>query len=282
LSISFNEPLITFDPPRSSSPEYFTPQSSVGSVQTLESSTELPPILIKDNFLPKVYPDLSEIFAIKMSSPSKRRSPSPLNGSATPSRDTTPNPPITPHTVEFSPSKLAAALEKANITGYRDQSTLQSSTETLANPLWKKHQVEELKHPPATLGAIPKGTRTQGQSEPFKNPNFQKPDDAKDKMLEEAHKATQLLIQQNTELRNNIIMKRLQCDKMALKQRESPQKTTPFPSPTPPLTPREITPIKLDPPRIPIPGGGKSSSLIAFTPPKLSSAPVSLSCICKP
>ena len=68
---------------------------------------------------------------------------------------------------------------------------------------------------------------------------------------------------------------RLQCDEMALKQRESPQKTTPFPSPTPPLTPREITPI--DPPRIPISGGGKSSSLIAFTPPKLSSAPVSLS-----
>jgi hypothetical protein len=280
LSISFNEPLITFDPPRSSSPEYFTPQSSIGSVQTLESSTELPPILIKDNSLPRVYPDLSDIFEIKMSSPSKRRTPSPLkrsHGSATPSRDTTPNPPITPHTVEFSPSKLAAALEKANITGYRDQSTLQSSTETLANPLWKQHQVEELKHPPSTLGAIPKGTRTQRQSDPLAKPNFYKPDDAKDRMLEEAHKATQLLIQQNTELRNNIIMMRLQCDELALKQRESPQKTTPFPSPTPPLTPREITPIQLDPPRIPIPGGGKSSSLIAFTPPKLSSAPVSTS-----
>ena len=278
LSVSFNEPLITFDPPRSSSPEYFTPQSSVSSAQTLEKSTELPPILFKDNFLPRVYPDLSDIFEIKMSSPSKRRSPSPLkrtHGSTTPSRDTTPNPPITHHTVEFSPSKLAAALEKANIMGYRDQTTLHSSTETLANPLWKQHQVEELKPPPNPLGAIPKGTRTQGQSEPFKNPNLQKPDDAKDKMLEEAHKATQLLIQQNTELRNNIIMMRLQCDEMALKQRESPQKTTPFPSPTPPLTPREITPI--DPPRIPISGGGKSSSLIAFTPPKLSSAPVSLS-----
>jgi hypothetical protein len=94
-------------------------------------------------------------------------------------------------------------------------------------------------------------------------------------MLEEAHKATQLLIQQKTELRNNIIMMRLQCDEMALRQKGSPQKTTPFPSPTPPLTPRQSSPIRFDPPVISNPNCGKSSSLIAFTPPKLPSAPLS-------
>jgi hypothetical protein len=172
LSISFNESLISFNPQRTSSPEFFTPQSSIGSVLTLENSAELPPILLaEDPPLPRVYPDLSDIFEIKMSSPSKRSSPSPMkrtHGSTSPSRATTPKAPPSQNTIEFSPSKLAAALEAtleaANLTTYRDQTTMQSSTETIANPFWKKHQAEESNPSPATLGAIPKGTRTQGNS----------------------------------------------------------------------------------------------------------------------
>ena len=288
LSVSFNEKPSVFDPPRCSSPEFFTPQGSIEHSSTSKSS-ELEPLLIKQETLPIVYTELKDIF--EMSSPIKRKTPSPAKrsheskdqGPLTPNKinyyQTSPTNKIQTQiasqikntTIEFSPSKLAHKLQVTNEMAYRNPQT-QTSTDTVntehlvprnlfgtpsPNDSPPKYD-NTLRYPPhqdpyhtppmaplnaafVNTGAIPKNIQ----------PNLRFPsqiNNDKDKMLEEANNAAQSLIQQNSELRNNMMMLRLQYDSLMLKHKqspvESPKKSSPFPTPSPPKTP-QFQPAKI-------------------------------------
>ena len=302
LSISFNDKQSVFDPPRCSSPEFFTPPASIENSSIVKSS-ELPPLLIQQNIPPRVYPDLKDIF--NMSSPSKRSSPSPLKRShgGTDPNVITPNkihffqegPPKLQSlakaaiqtnndnknsTIEFSPSRLANAMQAYDT--YRNPNINQISTDTV-NTVKSEHliprnlfgtpspgdsppkYINNTAYPPSNNGAIPKGTppmaainnigfANTGAIPKGTHPDYNNPinqGDAKDNMILEANKAAQLLIQQNTELRNNMIMLRLQYDSLMLKHKQSPietpKKTTPFPTPSPPASPK---PLVFSPPKL--------------------------------
>ena len=312
LSISFNNQISGFTPPRCSSPEFFTPQTSIEDKTPIEdktttieatnidNSSEFPPVLLK-TILPRVYPDLTDIFT--MSSPSKRpHSSSPHKPSAPPrnlfgddktfqfspsklggtNRPKTASPTCN-QTIEFSPSKLASAVRAAAFTEYRDQTLNRESTDTILGQNTNEYRLFDTPTPTSSplrsqnfreiwsnTGAIPKGTPPEIKNTgaiPKGTPPENKITDDKDRIIAEAQKATQLLIQQNTDLRNSVVLLRQQMDNLVIMQNQlvanSPQKSNPFPTPSPPKTP------PLSPPKSPV----FNFPIIPQSPPKFPSPP---------
>lgn len=286
LSISFNDNnrlQTTFTPPRSSSPQFFDPP-----LENKELEDSYQPILFKNHTLPKVYPDLSDIFQMSsqkhtpekrpmLSAPKRPHSSSPVERY----NKRTPSPPQNNSTIEFAPSKLSKAIDeeiaKSNFGAYRTSYNNFTSTDTIVNPFQYNtsqnvegaalpsdpppQYIATHRYPPQSTGAIPKGTPPETGAIPRGTPPQ---DNNKDQLLEEAQKATRLLVQQNSELRNSILMLKMRFDNLQLQNEKdptpagSPKRTSPFPTPTPPISPT--------------PSVQKQPSLVNFTPAVLPDA----------
>jgi len=198
-----------------------------------------PPPRLKTTAPPKVYPDLHNILTI--GSPLKHQGSSPINK---PTEEIYHNV-LTPNKVHYyqtSPSKRTTTIMTLDTidsppatppleegppkydTTFQQQPAVTMTTQCYMSPAINTGFL--------STGAIHKNGQ---QTHQITNPQY----DPKDKIIEEARKATQILIEQNTQLRNDLIILKLQYESLSSKDRIDQQ--NPF-QPALPRLPDSTTP----------------------------------------
>jgi len=238
LSNSSNYKQSIFYTPNCSSPEEIASQTSMDTRQNTNDPDDPPPRL-KTTAPPKVYPDLHDILTI--GSPLKHQGSSPINK---PTEEIYHNV-LTPNKVHYyqtSPSKRTTTIMTLDTidsppatppleegppkydTTFQQQPAVTMTTQCYMSPAINTGFL--------STGAIHKNGQ---QTHQITNPQY----DPKDKIIEEARKATQILIEQNTQLRNDLIILKLQYESLSSKDRIDQQ--NPF-QPALPRLPDSTTP----------------------------------------